>query len=436
MMSLSVRVKTRLLQLIQQLGDDPTRFVRDPKKDFTRQSRLSLTTVVSIILSMGASSLKKELHKAFHLDTHTPSVSALCQQRMKIRIDAFYHLPYGLNASFERAFYKGYSLIACDGSALSLPLVLGDGDYSYRRKRADQKDYSQIHLNALYDLVSRRYLDIVMAPRRENDEKKAFLKMLGRGTFSKKTIFVMDRGYESYDVLGSIYRMGMSFVLRAKDGSTGGIVKAFHLQKKGEYDKTFTRIFTTRRNKTVLSQPEVYHTIRWARGRAFLDKDHPYIEMTLRILRIQIAPGTYECIITDLPADKFSLQEIKKIYRMRWGIETSFRELKYDLSLDHIHSKKAECIQQEIVARMVLYNFSSIITSHVAVEKKERRYAYQINRSMAFFLCRMFLCAPADGTPPDIEPLIAAELLPVRPDRSYRRKIRSHPAISFLYRPI
>ena len=59
MMSLSVRVKTRLLQLIQQLGDDPTRFVRDPKKDFTRQSRLSLTTVVSIILSMGASSLKR-----------------------------------------------------------------------------------------------------------------------------------------------------------------------------------------------------------------------------------------------------------------------------------------------------------------------------------------------------------------------------------------
>lgn len=434
-MSFAVRVKTRLLQLVQQLGDAPSCFVRDPKRDFTRQRKLPLTTIIHIILTMEASSLKKELLKAFRLDAHTPSTSALCQQRVKIKVDAFYHLLYGLNASFERALYKGYSLIACDGSALSLPSVQGDGDYSYCRKREGQKDYFQIYINALYDLVSRRYLDVVMAPRKENDEKKAFLQMLHRGPFSKKTIFVMDRGYESYDVLGSIYQMGMSFVLRAKDGSTGGIVKGFHLPKKGEYDRTFTRIFTTRRNKTVLSHPELYHTIRWTKDRSFLDKEHPYMEMTLRILRIQIAPGTYECIITNLPADKFSLQEIKKIYRMRWGIETSFRELKYDLSLDHIHSKKAECIQQEIVARMVLYNYCSIITSHVTVEKKERRHTYQVNYSIAFFLCRMLLCAPADGTPPDIEPLIAAELLPVRPGRSYKRKMRSHPAISFLYRP-
>ena len=44
------------------------------------------------------------------------------------------------------------------------------------------------------------------------------------------------------------------------------------------------------------------------------------MEMTLRILRIQVAPGAYECIITNLPADAFPPEEIKKIYRMRWGI--------------------------------------------------------------------------------------------------------------------
>lgn len=435
-MEFATRVKTKLLQLIQQLGDDPSRFVQDPKKDFTRRRKLTLPTVISFLLCMEASSLKMELAKAFHLDAHTPSVSALCQQRAKIKLDAFYHLLHGLNASFKGALYKGYSLIACDGSTLCLPFAQGDEDYSCCRKREGQKDYFQMHLNALYDLASRRYLDVVMGPRKGNDEKKAFLQMLGRGSFPKETIFVMDRGYEGYGVLGSIYRMGMSFVLRAKDGSTGGIVKGFRLRQEGGYDKSFTRIFTTRRNKAVLSQPDIYHTIHWGRGLSFLDKGHPYMEMTLRILRIQVAPGAYECIITNLPADAFPPEEIKKIYRMRWGIETSFRELKYALGLNYLHAKKVGYIQQEAIARMILYNFSSIITSHVAIEKKGRRHTYQVNYTMAFFLCRMFLSAPADGAPPDIMPLIAAALLPVRPGRPHKRKVRPHSAIAFLYRPI
>ena len=93
----------------------------------------------------------------------------------------------------------------------------------------------------------------------------------------------------------------------------------------------------------------------------------------MRIIRFSVTEGTYECIITNLPPDKFSADEIKCLYAKRWGIETSFRELKYAIGLTRFHSKKLEYILQEIWSRMVLYNFCEIITCSVFLEKNEKR---------------------------------------------------------------
>lgn len=433
-MNFSSQVKQKLLQLIQQMGDDPAPFVRDPKKDFTRKRKLPFTKILFAIIAMEASTLKKDLYKVFQADGPAPSPSVFCQQRAKLSVNAFLHLLYGLNASFPGKLFHGFSVVACDGSELNLPLCQKDGQAYLYRKREGQKNYFQLHMNMLYDLVNRRYLDILMEPRKGHDERKAFLTMLGRGVFHKQTIFIMDRGYEGYGVIGAVQRRGMFFIIRAKDNKSGGIIKGFHVKGKGGYDLSFHRKFTTRRGKAILSQPDIYHTMHWSKDMAFLDKKEPFLEMTLRIVRVQTAPGEYECLLTNLPACQFPLQKLKELYWMRWGIETSFREIKYAIGLNSLHAKKVEYIEQEAAARAILYNFCSIITTHITIEQKERKYTYQINFTMAVFFCRRFLCAPVDGPPLDIGRLIAAELLPVRPGRTYKRKLHYHPAIRFNYR--
>lgn len=50
------------------------------------------------------------------------------------------------------------------------------------------------------------------------------------------------------------------------------------------------------------------------------------------------------------------------MYAMRWGIETSFRELKYSVTLLHLHSKKVDFIYQEVFAKLIMYNFYQMIT--------------------------------------------------------------------------
>ena len=119
---------------------------------------------------------------------------------------------------------------------------------------------------------------------------------------------------------------------------------------------------------------------------------------------------------------------------MRRGIENSFRELKYAAGLSCLHSKKEEYIIQEILARVILYNFCEIITTHVTITQKKRKYTYQVNYTMAIFLCRKFPRMPGGAFHADIEGLISKELLPVCPGRRYKRNLKAHSAVSFLYR--
>ena len=81
-----------------------------------------------------------------------------------------------------------------------------------------------------------------------------------------------------------------------------------------------------------------------------------FFKLSFRLVRFPISDTMQETIITNLDADEFPAAEIKRLYAMRWGIETSFRELKYTLGLLHLHSKKVEFIHQEIFAKLTMYN--------------------------------------------------------------------------------
>jgi len=156
--------------------------------------------------------------------------------------------------------------------------------------------------------------------------------------------------------------------------------------------------------------------------------------ISFRIVRVKVGDNCFQTVITNLTADDFPPNEIKKLYRMRWGVETSFRELKYAVGLLSFHAKKREYIIQEIFARIIMYNFAEMITSHVVISQADTKHFYQVNFTLAIHVCRFFLRFPDNAHPPDIEALIRKNVLPVRPDRSAKRVIRHKSAVSFIYR--
>ena len=58
----------------------------------------------------------------------------------------------------------------------------------------------------------------------------------------------------------------------------------------------------------------------------------------------------YETVLTNLDKDVYPPEKLRELYASRWGIETSFRDLKYTVGMLDFHSKKVMCIHQEIYA--------------------------------------------------------------------------------------
>ena len=113
-------------------------------------------------------------------------------------------------------------------------------------------------------------------------------------------------------------------------------------------------------------------------------------------------------------------------------IETSFRDLKYTVGLLNFHAKKVEYIYQEIYARLIMYNFTELVTSHVIIQKADTKYAYKANLSVAVHVCRQFFLG--NVSPPDVEALIRKHVSPIRPGRSRPRRMTVKHAVSFIYR--
>ena len=434
-MNYSIDVKERLTKIISSMQDYQWLFVNNPETDFIRTRKLSFESMIHLMISMESGSTKKELLKALDYSVDAASLSAFNQQRRKILPEAFQYLFHEFNSSFpEENTYRGYRLLACDGSDLNIARNPNDEE-NYFQSASNQKGFNQLHLNALYDLCNRRYVDALIQPGRYNNEYKAMCDMIDRyqGT---KAIFIADRGYESYNIFAHAIEKEQFYLIRARDSKSRCIISSFkQIPHREEYDISISFILTKKQTNEVKAGGTAYKILMPSSPFDYFDShENQFYPMTLRILRFAITKDTYECVITNLPQNDFSPEEIKKLYAMRWGIETSFRELKYTIGLRSFHSKKVEYIKQEIWARLILYNFCEIITTKVVVTQKETKHIYQLNYSMAIDICLYFLKCRPDISPPDVEALIAKNLLPVRTGRQNPRKVKSQSAVSFLYR--
>lgn len=432
----STEVKQKLFSLIDEMDSYHWLFTRTPETDFSRKKKWTFGEVIKFIVSMEGKSLKDELLEYFEYDNHTPSNSSFNQRRAQILPEAFEFLFREFTNAFrkEDAVYKGFRLIACDGSDIRIPYNPKD-ETTYIQTSSDARGYNVLHLNAFYDLCNRTYIDAEIQSSRQKNEDSAMCNMIDRYK-GGNAIFIADRNYESYNIFAHVMQKGLYYLIRVKDINSTGILKSIILPSDNEFDICKKLILTRKHTNEIKQQKDKYKFIPSRSTFDFLDTGtNIFFELNMRIVRFPISEDNYECIITNLPQELFNSNEIKQLYAKRWGIETSFRELKYAIGMTRFHSMKTDYIKQEIWARLTLYNFCEIITNSVVVEKKEgRKHTYQLNYTRAIRICCYFIAIKKEKAPPDVEYLIGHELLPVRTGRTDPRKVKSQSAISFLYR--
>ncbi|MGO4496287.1 IS4 family transposase [Paenibacillus sp. 2RAB27] len=433
-------LKNTLTSLIRDMSAAPELYVKNPEKDFSRKKKLPFETVMQLLISMGGNSLYKELLESQGYNVNTATTSAFVQQRHKILPSAVESLFHKFTqAQTDIKDYRGYRLLAIDGSDLHIATDPTDTD-TYFQNGPDTKGYNLLHLNAAYDLCNNLYVDAIVQPRRLCNEGRALAAMVDRSPLKGKIIVISDRGYESYNNFAHIERKGWNYVIRVKDLASNGILSGLRLRlpSSGEFDLDIHLTLTKKQTKEVKVHPELYKFVPSTSTFDFLDlKENLFYTISFRVVRFVLPGGGYETIITNLSAADFPPAEIKSLYHMRWGIDTSFRVLKYTVGLTNFHAKRREFIIQEVFARMIMYNFAEMMTSHVIISQKNKRYDYQVNFTVSVYVCRQFLRSRDNEPPPDVEALIRKNILPIRPIRPGQkntRKIRYKSAVSFIYR--
>lgn len=406
-------------------------FVHNPDKDFKRQRKFTFSSVMRFILSMGSASLGQELLKYFHYNSDFPSVSAFVQQRQKIKPEAFFELFRRFSLKHEEInLFREYRLLAVDGSDISLPLNPSE-PFAFPESKC-----SMLHLNALFDIMSRQYVDAIIQGKHESNETAAIVTMTDRLPDQYPVIIVADRGYENYNFFAHVEERFFDYVVRLRTSKSRSMFAGLKLPDGEPFDITKNIVITRHSTGPYAVDKEKYkYMTKQSRFDFIPDCKHPDYEMLIRFVSFPLNTGEFEVLATSLPESEFPVSVLKEIYNLRWGIETSFRELKHVVGLAAFHTKKADCAMQEIYARLIMYNFSLLIAGKVMIpEQPCRKYRYLINFAQAIRICIEYFRIHNSSPPFDLQALLSRFILPERKGRTYIRKVYPQGAKAFNYR--
>lgn len=430
-----------LNKLIEELSANKKDYVKD-EKYHTRRRRLSFEDTIHLILEMSGGTINTELLSHFNSGADTPSASAFVQQRSKIRYSAFETLFRNFNAKTNpKHTYNGYRILAVDGSDIHIPTNKEDTD-SFQPGINGKRPYNLLHLNAIFDVCTNTYVDALIQKRNVYNENQALADMLGNLSSELPAIIMADRGYESYSAPAHIQEKGMNYLFRVKEPSSKcGIANSLELPE-GEFDVFIDMKLVagrSKKHKELCKNKNEYRYLSNYRSQFFFKREDGTIDrekiyhLPFRIVRFAINEEKTETVITNLPKESFSADDLKKLYSMRWGIETSFRHLKYKLGLLNFHAKKTDSIYQEIFAHLIMYNFVSLAISGQKTEKTTGKYEYKSSFADAVHACRNYIRGKI--SPEDVIRVIQKYLTPVRPGRkAERRKKMPRSATNFNYR--
>ena len=430
-------IKNIFLDSVRSVSSDISLYVVSPT-NFTRSRKLPPQKLISFLVSQGASSTRNELLDFFGMVQHSPSASALNQQRAKLKPEALEEV--FLRTSFSLTLadppLTGYRTLAADGSDftfMSKPRFASPQYFVSEGHSA--KGFYSLHLNAFYDLTTNTYSDAIIQPVHEKDEFLAFCQMVDRHQTLPDTrdIFIGDRGYCSYNNMAHVAEKEQYFLFRVKDIHSKGLTGGFDFPQQESFDRTVNVTLVRSHKKTIQVKEGWYR--RYVDAAASIDYvdygSADTYDLTFRVVRFPLSDTSWECIVTNLPREEFPTERIKELYALRWGIETSFRKLKYTIGLSSFHSCKPEYVKQEIWAKLTAYNLTETVIRHTVqkraqTEQKATKHVYQVNFSVAAHICRVFLRLTAEKDRMDVEALLLRELVPVRNERQYPRLKTAH----------
>ena len=430
-------VKDKLNAAISGISDNACRFSMNQGSDFTRNRKLPLKALLNLLLKFSGKSLQSEISTYYsspgHIPQKVPTKSAFVQQRKKLRWEGCYALfrNFTDSLSYLKSF-EGYRLLACDGSSVSIPRNENEKEYSIIT-REDRKSYNLLHINGLFDILNRIFVDCIIDPGMHVQERDALITMVNRLENPSQAIVLADKGYEGYKDIAHMIESHINYLIRGKDLDSNGFLHTLHLPAEGELDIEVDKILTFKIPRDKRGDPSYVKVHRDYFD--LLDSSDDTYPIHFRLVRIKLPDGSYECLVTNLPRDKFPLKKLKNLYHLRWDIENAYRDLKYIVDLLYFHGKSAQAVLQEVFCSIIMFNYCAYLCVHADIldVRKTTKYRYKVNFANAVGPCRSYLHGSIDEA--ELLERLKLSPTPIRPDRQApRSRLKEQSSREFNYR--
>ena len=303
---------------------------RETEVDFTRNRKFQMQDYILTMIQRWGTSLSAVARQyAKHMKVPACTRQAYSQGRKRIKAEAIQGLihscaGYLLEHAGRMKDWKGYQLLAIDGSRINLPDSTESREhFGFQKSTGEQP---QGLFSGIYDVLNRIFLDAELAPCAASERDLA-LRHVQRvqDTFPsilKNSIILFDRGYPSAELLWAISEKlrGPKYLMRCCTEFIRGM-------KLSGNDCTISHRFRK------------------------LDK-----ELKLRVIRFSLPDGSEEILLTNLFSKRLGIDDFKALYHLRWGIETAYNYLKNRLELENYSSVLPKGILQDTYAAIVMMN--------------------------------------------------------------------------------
>jgi len=394
-------------------------------KDFTRERIINFTAIIIFQMNLQSKSLGVEIGryiKQIGIESGKYSKQAYSKARMKLSHKAYIELNEELVENYysdgEYKRYKGYRLIAVDGSKLRLPkteeIIKAFGEVENNGKSIPMATSS-----VCYDVLNEINISADLS-KCYASEREMFLeqvkKIKGKNKTSKD-FYIVDRGYPSVKVLIELAKAHISYLIRVSAEGFISEIKEFSKSSSNDEEITINLEEKAKKGKRKNTESEIS-------------------TITFRVVKIKLKTGETEYLITNvLKKEELSRENLKQIYHLRWNEETYFNLQKNVAEIENFSGKSEEAIKQDYYAKVLILNVASLIASEaqekmdeeVKANKNLKYERYKVNKSILIGLLKDTIVDMLfnDETDVNYDYLITMAMkqkIPVIPNRSFERK--------------
>ena len=349
---------------------------------FTRERKMGFQKLMKYILNKKGLSTNMEINNFYNDINEDENISnqSLLDQRLKLNPDVFISLNNDYLKLFyqehkeEVKLYKGYLLKAIDGSDFEIPNTKEAKEiYGNVGTKVKNKDdtIARATVSTSYDVLNKYIIEGFILPYRTSENKSSLehIKHDQEITSNYNSIYIMDRGYISIELMLYCLKNNIKFLIRLD--STSYKKEREKIKTKDEYIEL------------------EYHNNRLKRRHYQSEEIRLYAKeiksSKLRVVTYILDTGEIEQLITNLNTEEFTYEDIVELYNKRWGIETLYYSLKWKLKTEKFTSSFKKIIEQDFFSSVLVYNMiqSMIKEAEEKIEKKKYKHEMTINENMA-----------------------------------------------------